>query len=177
MGLLKSTPDEYSELHGDQLVIKKVSELAVMGGWFPSGREFNFFENPAATAYVVDNWPTMMTFLGFEVGLSVLTAGPLMATEGLESDPVRKSYIYFNHAQPRQSWDPLTIYYVIYGLDDLFEYNTDTGFCQVLPDGANKWVVDATKTNQRYLKLKVDNATAEARIDQLLLDGAMQFRK
>lgn len=42
-GLLNSTGDEFSHLGGYELVEKKVKEMVVMGGQYPSGREYNFY--------------------------------------------------------------------------------------------------------------------------------------
>jgi hypothetical protein len=170
--LLESSADKYSELAGEELVARKVSELVVMGGEYPSGYEYNFFSDDAsATAHVVNNWPTMITFLGFEVGVSVLTGTSLIKSD-LNDDPVRQAYIYYNHGKPRESWDPLTVYYAIYGLGDLFEYGSESGYCHVFPNGSNEWRQDENRTKHRPLKLKVDPSIAQATIDNLFLEGA-----
>lgn len=175
--LLKSTADRYSELPGDLLIGQKVSELVVMGGGYPSGNEYNFFgEGASSTAHVVNTWPTTVTFLGFEVGEPVLTGGPLIRSD-LDHDPVRQAYIYYNHGEPRESWDPLAVYYAIHGLGDLFDYNSEAGYCHVFPDGKNEWRLDASRTKQRYLKLKVSASVAAATIDELLLEGARKINR
>ncbi|KAK2000462.1 inosine/uridine-preferring nucleoside hydrolase [Colletotrichum falcatum] len=172
-GLLNSTADAHSNLTGPALVASKVSELVVMGGGYPSGREFNFFgDNPLHTAHVVNNWKGRMVFCGTEVGSAVLSGGKLLA-EGPASDPVRQAYIYYNFYRPRESWDPLTVLYATRGLGELFEYGNDNGRNFVHPNGSNEWVFDRNVTNQFWLDLKVDNVTAAAALDELYLEGAL----
>ena len=86
MELLRSGPDEYSESSGLRLVEEKVSEIILMGGrWDRSpGREYNFCAyraNREAAAYLCENSPVPLTFLGYEVGKDVVTGGK--AVKGL----------------------------------------------------------------------------------------------
>ncbi|OBR02636.1 Inosine/uridine-preferring nucleoside hydrolase [Colletotrichum higginsianum IMI 349063] len=174
-GLLNSTADAHSDLAGPALVASKVAELVVMGGGYPSGREFNFFgDDPLRTAHVVNNWPGRVVFCGTEVGGDVLSGGRLLA-EGPLSDPVRQAYIYYNFYRPRQSWDPLTVLYAMQGVGDLFEYGNDYGRNFVFANGSNEWIFDKNVTNQFWLNLKVDNVTASAALDKLYLEGALLF--
>ncbi|KAI3536737.1 hypothetical protein CSPX01_10634 [Colletotrichum filicis] len=170
--LLNSTADAVSNLTGPALIANKVSELVVMGGEYPSGREFNFFgDNPSHTAHVVNNWKGRVVFCGTEVGSIVLSGAKLLA-EGPVSDPVRQAYIYYNFYRPRQSWDPLTVLYAMQGLGDIFEYGNKYGRNFVHANGSNEWVYDRNVTNQHWLNLKVDNTTAAAALDKLYLEGA-----
>ncbi|KLU87107.1 hypothetical protein MAPG_06112 [Magnaporthiopsis poae ATCC 64411] len=74
------------------------------------------------------------------------------------------------------SWDPLTVLYAISGLGDTFEYGAETGFNRVnATDGSNQWVADPSVTTQRWLKLKVSNATAAETLDRLYLDAAERW--
>ncbi|GKT61794.1 inosine/uridine-preferring nucleoside hydrolase [Colletotrichum tofieldiae] len=172
-GLLNSTADVHSNLTGPALIASKVSELVVMGGEYPSGREFNFFgDNPLHTAHVVNNWKGRMVFCGTEVGSIVLTGSMLLA-DGPSSDPVRQAYIYYNFYRPRQSWDPLTVLYAIQGLGGIFEYGNKNGHNFVYANGSNEWRFDRNVTNQFWLNLKVDNITAAAALDELYLEGAL----
>ncbi|KAF5520905.1 Pyrimidine-specific ribonucleoside hydrolase RihA [Colletotrichum aenigma] len=172
-GLLNSTADTYSNLTGPQLIAAKVEQLVVMGGGYPSGREFNFFgDNPAATAHVVNNWKGRVVFCGTEVGSVVLSGAKLLAG-GPATDPVRQAYVYYNFYRPRESWDPLTVVYAIQGLGDLFEYGNEFGYNHVFANGSNEWVYDQSVTDQFWLKLKVDNVTAADALDKLYLEGAL----
>ncbi|POS72471.1 inosine/uridine-preferring nucleoside hydrolase [Diaporthe helianthi] len=171
-GLLNSSGDSYSELTGAELVERKVAQLVVMGGAYPSGHEFNFWGyDPAATAYVINNWKGPMVFSGSELGGNVTTGGGLM-TRGPVSDPVRAAYFYYTYNTSRFSWDPLTMLYAINGLGDLFEFGNDDGYNFVHPNGSNAWVVDENFRNQHWLKLKVDNVTAASVLDEMMVEAS-----
>ena len=175
--MLNSTADSYSELTGRELVSRKVAELVIMGGGYPSGHSFNFWgSNPSLTAHVVNTWKGRTVFVGDDVGSHVLTGGPLM-TEGPKADPVRMAYIYYTHFKPRPSWDPLTVLYAINGLGGLFKFGNEYGYNHVETNGTNHWVRDEQVKNQFFLRLKVDNETAAAEVDQLLLQGALSFSR
>ncbi|TGJ80576.1 hypothetical protein E0Z10_g8170 [Xylaria hypoxylon] len=171
-GLLNSTSDSYSNLNGRELVARKVSELVIMGGSYPFGREFNFWgSNASITAHVVSTWEGRMVFVGDEVGKHVKSGGRLMS-EGPNSDPVRMAYIYHSYCTPRPSWDPLTVSYAISGLTDLFEFGNEYGYNHIEIDGANRWIWDKGVRNQFFLRLAVDEETAAAELDRLFLRGA-----
>lgn len=148
--MLNSTADSYSGLTGRELVARKVSELVVMGGEYPSGYEYNFWgSNASVTAHVINTWEGRVVFVGDGVGKDVLSGGRLMA-EGPETDPVRKAYIYYSYYKPRPSWDPLAVLYAIYGLGDLFDYGNEYGYNRVEVDGSNRWVWDERVRNQFF---------------------------
>jgi hypothetical protein len=176
-GLLNSTADEYSKLDGRELVRAKVSELAIMGGSYPSGRSWNFWgSNPSLTAHVINTWDGKITFIGDDVGKHVLSGGPLIASK-LEDDPVRMGYIYYGFGKPLPSWDPLTVLYVANGLGSLFEIGHDRGYNNILANGTNEWVYDGTEKKQQYLRLRTSNDTAAAELDRLFMDAAESFSK
>ncbi|PLB36802.1 inosine-uridine preferring nucleoside hydrolase-domain-containing protein [Aspergillus candidus] len=178
--LLASGPDSHSPLSGRDLVAAKVSELAVMGGEYPSGHEFNFFgHNITAAADVVNTWPGRVTFIGFELGRDVYSGGQLMV-DGPESDPVNAAYRWYNgYDVPRESWDPLTVLYAIEGLGDIFKYGNSGGHNHVFPNGSNAWQAegDGHAGQHRYLKLNVSPAAAGALLDRLFLRGAVAAAK
>ncbi|KAH8809171.1 inosine/uridine-preferring nucleoside hydrolase [Xylogone sp. PMI_703] len=172
-GLLNSTSDKYSSMSGPELVKAKVSELVIMGGGFPSGHEYNFWgNNPLNTAHVVNSWPGRITFLGSEAGENVMS-GAKLTVEGPENDPVKAAYKWYTgYNVSRQSWDPLTVLYACNGLGELFEYGNEFGYNHVFPNGSNIWMEDESKTDQRWLRLKVSNVTAASEVDRLFLEGA-----
>lgn len=171
-GLLNSTGDSYSELNGPELVERKVAELVVMGGGYPGGHEFNFFGyDRAATAHVISSWKGPLVFSGSELGGNVSTGGRLMA-QGPAGDPVRAAYLYYTYNTSRFSWDPLTVLYAIDGLGQLFEFGNDGGYNFVYANGSNVWVADETTTDQHWLKLKVDNATAARSLDDMMAEAS-----
>ena len=127
--LLESRPDEISPLTGRELVMQKVSQLWLMAGRWPTGQEYNLSGgvpvNPLvarAGSFVLANWPTSITFLGYEIGCSVL-AGDLLpsgdllrqAMDDYDSTPGYrlggKAPELRELGKPRAhfSWDPLLI--------------------------------------------------------------------
>ncbi|KAI1636613.1 inosine-uridine preferring nucleoside hydrolase-domain-containing protein [Biscogniauxia mediterranea] len=172
-GLLSSPGDAYSTLSGSELVTAKVRELVVMGGSYPSGREFNFFgHNATATAHVVNNWPTPMTFSGSELGNYVFS-GAILSLEAPENDPVRGAYIWYNgYNKSRNSWDPLTMLYAIEGSGGVFRYANLGGHNYVYPGGQNEWKSEGDGRVQHYLGLTVSNQTAGSILDRMFLKGA-----
>ncbi|RFU30333.1 hypothetical protein B7463_g6011, partial [Scytalidium lignicola] len=171
--LLNSTSDQYSTMSGPELIKAKVSELVIMGGGYPSGHEYNFWgDNPLNTAHVVNNWQGRITYLGSEVGENVMS-GANLTIEGPENDPVKAAYRWYTgYNISRESWDPLTVLYACNGLGDLFEYANEFGYNHVFPNGSNIWIDDESKTDQRLLRLRVDNVTAARELDRLYLEGA-----
>jgi len=171
-GLLNSSGDSYSELTGAELVERKVAELVLMGGGYPSGHEFNFWGyDPSATAHVINNWKGPLVFSGSELGGNVTSGDGLMA-RGPASDPVRAAYLYYTYNTSRFSWDPLTMLYAVDGLGELFEFGNDGGYNFVHPNGSNVWVVDEKVRNQHWLKLKVDNVTAAGLLDDMMVEAS-----
>lgn len=179
-GLLNSTSDVYSPLSGPELIAKKVKKLAVMGGGYPSGHEFNFWgDNPLTTAHVINNWPRTVpvTFLGTEVGDTVLS-GAKLTTEGPEGDVVKAAYgWYVGYNTTRMSWDPLTVGYAVMGLGSWFSYGNMAGYNHVFANGSNVWVADEEITNQHYLQLAMNNVTVANELDGLYLEGMRRFSK
>jgi hypothetical protein len=174
---LNSTADSYSRLSGRELVARKVSELVIMGGGYPSGYESNFWgSNASLAAHVVNTWGGRMVFVGGEVGKHVKSGGRLMA-EAPATDPVRMAYVYYTYYTPRSSWDPLTVLYAMHGLGDLFTFGNEYGYNHVEVDGANRWVWDQEVRTQFFLRLKPDEETAAAELDRLFLRGAMSVAR
>lgn len=171
-GLLNSSGDSYSDLNGVELVERKVAELVVMGGGYPSGHEFNFWGyDSLATTHVINNWKGPVVFSGAELGGDVKSGSDLMA-RGPEGDPVRAAYLYYTYNTSRFSWDPLTMLYAIEGLGELFEFGNDGGYNLVHANGSNVWVMDEKVRSQHWLKLKVDNVTAARSLDDTMVEAS-----
>lgn len=128
-GLLKSTPDEYSSLNGYELVKKSVKEISLMGCFFPSEElkevwfgnfhmeaENNIVQDVKSSQYTFENSPVPIIVSHFTPGMKTLT-GELISKES-DDNPVAASYRKFFNGL-RQSWDPISAYYAIYGLSDV----------------------------------------------------------
>ena len=109
--LLLSGPDEYSRLCGADLIKEKVGKAWIMAGkWddLVSGRECNFTAIDGATkasGRICEQWPTEITFLGWEVANTVISGGTLKKDDLLY-------HVISDLGFPcgRASWDPLTVY-------------------------------------------------------------------
>jgi hypothetical protein len=179
-GLLNSTGDKYSNLTGFELVEKKVAELVIMGGGYPSGHEFNFWgDNPSYTAHVVNNWPksVAVTFLGTEIG-EMVSSGAALTLYGPTNDPVKAAYgWYTGYNMTRFSWDPLAVTYACQGLGKWFQYGNVNGYNYIWPNGSNVWMEDGRRTNHHYLRLKIENETVSRELDELYLKGMRMWAK
>jgi purine nucleosidase len=137
--LLESGPDEYSPLDGKTLVMEKVKRLICMGGEFPSGKEWNFYQDANAAANVVSHWPTPAIFCGFEIGNKIMTGHALQ--NAAENNPLRKAYLLYNNLANRQSWDQIAAFLAGYLDDTPYKYLdiSERGVVQVDQKGNNTW--------------------------------------
>jgi len=177
--LLDSPADEVSEKTGYELVRDKVKLLAIMGGFHPSGSEFNLncgfglmgdpLECYGQSQKAVQNMPpeVKIMFSGFEVGVSVQSGGALTSCAP-ETNPCRQAYIdYVGEGNNRNSWDPLTTVYAVRGAEFVSCEEAGEGERnEVNEDGSNYWV-DEDNPNHSYLILK-DAEAAGNTIDELL---------
>lgn len=170
---MNSTADSYSFLTGRDLVERKVSELVVMGGGYPSGYSWNFWgSNASLTSHLINTWKGRIVFAGDDIGKDVKSGGRLMS-EGPKTDPVRMAYIYYSYYTPRPSWDPLAVLYAMNGLGDLFRFGNHYGYNYIEANGSNRWIWDQQVRNKFFLRLRGDNGTAAAELDRLFLRGAL----
>lgn len=166
LNLLRSQPDEYSSLSGIQLVADKVKHLVVMGGAFPSGREWNFQMHPASAQYVASHWPTPITFAGFEIGADIHT-GRRLFTHSKPDNPVRKSYEwYVGEGGDRHSWDLTAVLYAARGAYPYWD--TVLGTVEVADNGENGWTV-GENSRHAYLTVKMDPQQVADILEELMV--------
>jgi inosine-uridine nucleoside N-ribohydrolase len=142
--LLKSQPDNYSQLNGRALVQKKVKRLVSMAGWFPEGREFNIYKDSTASIYVFENWPGEIIFTGYEIGKEIHTGLRLIKSD-IQNSPVKDVFrisipLSEEDRNGRMSWDETAALIAVYGTEGFF--NTVRGRIIVNADGSNKWEID-----------------------------------
>lgn len=144
--LLKSMPDQYSQLSGKELVAKKVKKWVAMAGGFPEGNEFNINQHAPASVYVINNWPTPILFSGFEIGVKIMT-GNKVSQQGTKGSPVQWAYHYclsnYENKQSanRNSWDHTAVLCAVRNPEDYF-YVIGKGTFVCNPDGSNSWDPD-----------------------------------
>jgi purine nucleosidase len=167
--LLKTGPDEHSNVGGVELVKRKVRVWVCMGGKIPVGREANLINDGPAAAYAIERWPTPIVFSGWEIGQVIMTgAGLRKAPEGT---PVRRAYELYNGLNDRQSWDQTAALYAVRGLDGgLSDYwdVVSEGHLHVNDDGSNEWRTSPDK-DHAYLVRKMDPKKIAEVIEELML--------
>lgn len=166
--LLDSQPDEYSKQTGFSLVQQKVKMLVSMGGDYPAGKEWNFYQDPGAAKYVVEKWPTDIFFIGFSLGRGIVTGQKLR--ELPITNPVRKSYELHNGLKGRPSWDQLAVLFA--GMPEKARARyfkvSEPGINSIEKNGANQWYADAEGAHY-FLTLNVEKQEIAELISQLML--------
>ncbi len=171
--LLESDPDQYSDLTGRELVSKKVKKLVSMAGKFPSGTEFNVYNDIPSANYVFENWPTSIIFLGFKVGIKIKTGLPLIHNHKTKNDPVKDVFKIGIPKMPADSnghpsWDETTVLTAVRGTSPYFK--KVSGHINTV-DGDSEVSWDSTGSGQYYLVLKKPAAYMEK-----LLNTLMQYQ-
>ncbi len=161
--LLRSGPDKHSPLSGRALVASKVRRAVVMGGFFPSGHEYNITESIAAAQEFVSAWPTEVDFLGWEVGAHVVTGKEISTREGVIGDAYRA---YNGAGTGRESWDLLAVHFTL--TDDAALYATSERGDVVIDDSGLTTFHASTSGKHRYVILACDPREAEAALDGIL---------
>ena len=152
--LLKSKPDEISNLSGNDLVNKKVSKLVSMAGSFPGGKEFNIFIDSVSSKYVFENWPGEIIFTGFEIGKEIFTGLRLIGSP-VQNSPVKDVFrisipLSDEDRNGRMSWDETAVLITVYGTEGFFD--TRRGTIVVNTDGSNSWKDDPEGKHQYVIQ-------------------------
>ena len=173
--LLRSGADEYSSLDGKDLVLKKVKKLVCMGGQYPAGREWNFYQDSEASSYVVSMWPTPVIFCGFEIGQKILTGKALGRVN--TNHPLRKAYQLYNNISDRQSWDQIAVLLaVVHGeVQSKYWDLSAPGEVRVDMAGNNWWEVKGDGQH-RYMIWTSKTTQLSQIIDDLMLDSLQEIR-
>jgi hypothetical protein len=178
--LIESGPDSVSDMNGRELLSRKVKEVVMMGGHFPSGKgEWNFSGNmPGVTRFVLENLDVPVVFSGFEIGLAIRTGEVFNEID--KNTPLYVGYLHFcQHApwmQPYQgriidnsTFDQTAVLYAVRGGVGDYWDKIAGGYCEVQDNGDNRWV-EGKITNQSYLKLKKDPETMAHLIESIMLN-------
>nr|MBQ3095172.1 hypothetical protein [Clostridia bacterium] len=140
---LESPGDDISPLTGHELAALKCGHLWMMAGrWDQNpGLENNFARNVRASRggeAVCRLWPGEIVFLGYEVGMDVLTGGKLAVNDILAG-------ILRDHGSPsgRASWDPMLVELALCGDVTAAAYTAQRGWASVDPEtGENRFKAD-----------------------------------
>ncbi len=167
--LIKSGPDEHSELEGQELIKQKVHLWVCMGGWFPEGRESNILWDTEASVFTINNWPTEIVFSGWEIGL-MDTGGQILDLP--MSSPVRRSYELFGRI-PHKNWDQVAGLFAVRGLYEgpaahYWQLSEPGRIVIDATDGSNTWEADSEGTHRHLIQLGSNEEIAKE-IDELMM--------
>ena len=137
LGALNSPADDISDKTGMELFKEKVSHVWIMGGKWDEqgGLEYNFSKYPFAreASYgFINNCPSPITFLGWEIGHDLLTGQTLKEGDML-------SYALYDHGSVsgRESWDPMLIKLALTNDNEKAGYKTVKGNASIDVEGRN----------------------------------------
>lgn len=182
--LLESVADEASPLSGADLVRERVAEIALMGCNFShinrinpepgnvcaDGRirpapEWNIVCDIPAAQLVFARSPVRVTVCPFEVGRGMLTGGPMCRAGGGKT-PDSMSYAVHGSANGRDSWDPATALYAVYG-DRPWFVCSEPGRVSVNKDGISDFTPG--KGNHVVLRCSIPQERIAEDIDRLVM--------
>ena len=161
--LLQSKPDDISELDGIELLKNKVSKIWMMAGKWDKkpNKENNFARNErsrVAANIFCDICPVPITFLGWEVGASVITGGNLD-----KNDPLYLLLCDHGSSDGRSSWDPMLCLLALIGDEEKAGYSVVRGKGSVdATTGENCFVSNPNGLHAYVVKEKEDSYYADA---------------
>lgn len=175
--LLKSEPDEYSNLNGVELVNKKVKRWVCMSGYMlRGGSGTNITSDAPTTKYAFDNFPRPILFLGNGMGWKTLTGKRLPYME--KSNPIKRATEIVTCAGcGSASSDQLSILAAVRGVDRYFGLETK-GYCSMSadPEIGIKWK-DSPNKDHSYVTVKVPLVQLQDTIEDLMMDLANSNRQ
>ena len=158
--LITSPPDDVSPMSGYELLEKKVRRMWVMAGKWDEpdgGYENNLCrtkENMRAASGFYAKCPVPVTFLGYEIGVSVLTGDVLKGAD----DMLARALYDHGSENGRPSWDPMLALLAVAGDAGKAGYREARGTAAIDPeDGKNKWIGDENGRHGYVVKLKPDD--------------------
>jgi hypothetical protein len=157
--LLKSAPDQFSKLAGEDLAKAKISRVVDMGGDYPSGIEHNLMRDAPSAADAVSRLGALAVptyFLGWTAGVSVQTGGAQLP----DDDPVRIAWNHFNGNHTRSSWDEMTALYAVQGEDAGFRAVSGTN--SIDPSTGKNTFTEGAGTEFELVKTQPDRAYEDA---------------
>lgn len=168
--LINSKPDDISPLAGLELMQKALKKIVVMGGYFDNNisladlsAEYNIVSDIDASKKIclIKNIPVY--FCDFKLGSNVFTGGNIV--EEYELNPVAFAYKKYANGN-RPSWDLLTVYYAIYGDNEVLN-KSKAGFVDITDDG--KTLFHEDKLGNCYIiKSIVSEKILEKTLNKLL---------
>ncbi|MBE6885280.1 MAG: hypothetical protein E7487_11875 [Ruminococcaceae bacterium] len=149
--LLLSKADDISDLSGMELIQKKVSKLWIMAGkWDQNpGTENNFSRNARAreSAHILCKvCPVPITFLGWEIGATVISGTNLKKT-----DPLHLAFCDHGSPNGRSSWDPMLCLLATIGNEKEAGYQVVRGKASVDAITGENWFIQEENGLHSYV--------------------------
>lgn len=171
--LLKSRPDQFSKLSGEELVKKKVKVWICMGGNFPvdpAKDNVNFTRDAKAAVYAINSWPGQIIFAGREIGHNIFIGERLRSMP--LSSPVRRAYELHRENAKIGNWnhhtaDPCAVMLAIRGLADYWDLEKD-GYIDLKEDCSFAWK-KKPGAKQGYIVQKMERAKLGDIMEDLLV--------
>jgi hypothetical protein len=144
---------------GAKLVARKVKQLVVMAGEFPTASRAwtNELIDVPATRYVFNTaWPKSVpiTWVDAKIGFPLVVGQTV--TQAHKDGPVRAAFriLFPDGKLDDANWDAIAIYHAIYGLGDNVLSLTGAGGAASVNDvGAISWVANPARPDDRYLQV------------------------
>lgn len=165
---LMSGADDLSPLSGAELFRQKVAHVWIMGGrWdVDGGKEYNFSRDASAcrsAATFVENCPVPVTFLGWEIGATVITGAALP-----EGDVLRDVLCDHGSKNGRMSWDPMLVHLAVIGDAQRAGYTVVNGTASVEPETGVNHFTPGSGIHRYVVKAREDGFYA-GEIDKLIM--------
>ncbi len=166
--VLESGADDISAKNGIELIREKVSKIWVMAGkWDENGgKENNFARNLRsckAAEIFCSKCPVSITFLGYEIGVDVISGNELCEDDVLYQ-------ILSDHGSPkgRASWDPMLVLLALAGDEKQGGYGFVQGAASVDPINGKNYFSHTPNGLHRYVIKEHDNAYYQKNINDML---------
>ena len=146
---------------GRKLLNEKVDVMYSMAGNFVSNNpEWNVTEDIESAKFVLENYHGSLVFVPFEIGCDVFSARTLLASDTL------MGYGYYIHNKgPRQSWDPITVYYAVTN-SNLFKLSKK-GTIKIDDKGVTTFTEGTG--NHQYMLNDFDKKGVEKLLDEVMI--------
>lgn len=166
--VLKSGADDISPKSGLELIREKVPKIWVMAGKWdePLGKENNFFRNMrsrVAGHIFCEKCPVPVTFLGWEVGNTVITGGLLD-----KDDRLYQALCDHGSFEGRSSWDPMLVLMALIGDEEKAGYKMVCGTASVNPQTGENTFIENKNGMHCYVVKKMADSYYEDQINDAI---------
>ena len=165
---MRSTGDDISPKSGLELLSEKVTKMWVMAGkWDADGERENNFCRNARSRLAAEEFcrlcPVPVTFLGWEIGIDVLTGGGLA-----KDDHLHLALCDHGSGGGRFSWDPMTVHMALVGDERAAGYRVVHGRATVDAETGRNYFTPSEDGAHAYVVKERDNDFYRNAIDEMI---------